>query len=67
MIVQARMSSARLPNKVLYKINDKPLLKYLLERLKKVKDGEVLIACSKRSDDNKIAKFCHHNNITCFR
>ena len=36
-IIQARLSSKRLPKKVLLKVNDKPLLKFLIERVKRSK------------------------------
>ena len=36
-IVQCRYNSTRLPGKILKKVLDKPLLQYLIERLKKTK------------------------------
>ena len=36
-IIEARMTSKRLPGKVLKKVEDKPMLKYLIERLDLVK------------------------------
>ena len=35
--LQARTNSKRLPGKVLKKINDKPLLSFVIDRLKKTK------------------------------
>ena len=34
-IVQARMNSNRLPGKILMKVNNKPMIDYLINRLKK--------------------------------
>ena len=36
-IIQARMNSKRLPGKVLLKVNNKTMLEYLIERVKKSK------------------------------
>ena len=36
-IIEARMTSSRLPGKVLMEINKKPVLWYLIRRLKKIK------------------------------
>ena len=36
-IVEARMSSSRLPGKVLLKANNKPMLEHLIDRLKSIK------------------------------
>lgn len=47
LIIQARMSSQRLPNKVLTLVNGKPLLQYLLERLDKCSTiDKIIIATS---------------------
>ena len=47
-IIQARMSSKRLPGKVLKKINNKPLLKHLIDRVK----------LSKKNKENYSNNFC---------
>ena len=52
-IVQARMTSSRLPGKVLKRVLDKPLLEYELERLSRVRemDGLVVATTVNREDD----------------
>ncbi len=67
-IIQARMSSQRLPGKVLQKVSGKPLLGYLLERLERVKeaDGLVLVTSAEESD-NPVALFCKEKGTACFR
>ena len=67
-ILQARMSSTRLPWKVLKKINDKSLLEYEVERIKKSKlINKLVIATSNDISDDKIELFCKDNFIECFR
>ncbi|MBI4356622.1 MAG: hypothetical protein HY559_01900 [Gammaproteobacteria bacterium] len=67
-IVQARMSSKRLPGKVLYLIHGKSLLQYLLDSLKQVKKLETIIVTTsiERSDD-PIFEFCEQSGIACWR
>ena len=43
-IIQARLGSTRLPGKVLMEIEGKPLIGYLLERLKKTKADKIILA-----------------------
>ena len=58
-IIQARMSSKRLPGKVLKKINNLTLLELIVQRLKKIKDIEkIYIATSNQKSDKKIINFC---------
>ncbi len=46
-IIQARMGSTRLPDKVLRKIGDKPMIQLLLERLSLSKMiDEIIVATS---------------------
>ena len=67
-IIQARMSSKRFPGKVLYPMNGKPLMMYLLERLRQCFgiDG-ILVATSQDTSDDAVENFCKANNILCFR
>ena len=67
-IVQARMSSERLPGKVLREANGKPLLKYVMERLAKSKllDG-MLVATSTDKTDDPITQYCKKENVEYFR
>lgn len=66
--VQARMSSTRLPGKVLKPVLGKPLLTYLCERLKRVSNANVFrILTSKEKEDDVIANYCIENGISYFR
>jgi spore coat polysaccharide biosynthesis protein SpsF len=67
-IIQARMSSSRLPGKVLIDIAGKPLLQHMLERVQKAKylDGVVIATTTDPSDD-VLEQFCQDHNLPCFR
>ena len=66
-IVQARMNSKRFPGKVLYNISGKPLLQYLIERLKCCKGlDEIIVATSNEKTDRPIAQFCKEQKIDCY-
>src|SRR5260221_289500 len=66
--VQARMGSTRLPGKVLRPVLDIPLLGYLIERLKRVKEAQTfVILTSIDPQDDVIASFCKKNAVPCFR
>jgi len=67
-LVQVRMSSKRLPGKVLYHVSGKPLLQYLMDRLSQCREiDDVIICTSTDPTDNPIADFCEKEKITCFR
>lgn len=67
-VIQARMSSTRLPGKVMLPILGKPLLIRMLERVNSAKlVGEVIVATSNNHDDDEIEKLCVDNNFICFR
>jgi spore coat polysaccharide biosynthesis protein SpsF len=67
-IIQARMSSRRLPGKVLLKVGGKPLLQYLLERLGHCRrlDG-VLVATSVEKSDTPVWDFCRDHGVPAVR
>jgi spore coat polysaccharide biosynthesis protein SpsF len=67
-IVQARMTSSRLPGKVLYEVAGKPMLQYLLERLEQCNclDASV-VATSVDDSDTPIAKYCRQHGVSCHR
>lgn len=67
-ILQARMNSTRLPNKVLKKVNDKELLAYECERiLQSKKIDKLIIATSEEVNDDVIENFGQEYNIEVFR
>ncbi len=67
-IIQARMSSTRLPGKVLKKIADKPMLFHEIERVKQAKLIDEIIVATGDNDSNKpIIDFCKENRIECFQ
>ena len=66
-ISQARMGSTRLPSKVLKTIQDKPLLQYHIERLKKVTHiDKLIIATTNLPQDKAIISFCQQHDVAYF-
>lgn len=58
-IVQARMTSTRLPGKVLMPIANRPMLSYQLERLRRATQAErIVIATTTNAADDPIVDFC---------
>ena len=67
-IIEARMSSSRLYGKVLMKVNRKPLLLHLIDRIKKAKKiDKIIVATTTNPNDQKIVQFCKKNRIKFFR
>lgn len=67
-IVQARMTSSRLPGKVLKPVLGKPLLEYQIERLQQVKlANEIVIATTTNNTDQPIIDLCDRLAISTFR
>lgn len=67
-IIQARMSSTRLPGKVLKKITDKPMLSHILHSLKYSKTlDHIVVATTKKKTDDKIAELCKKMKVSVFR
>lgn len=67
-IIQARVSSSRLPGKVLKPLLDKPMIVNVFERVSKSKMiQEVIIATSEDVSDNKLVECCRQYNIPCYR
>lgn len=67
-IIQARMTSARLPGKVLISIAGKPILERVYERVSQCKYlNKVIIATSEHSSDDQIEQFCYSRGFLCYR
>ena len=67
-ILQARTSSSRLPNKVLLPILGKPMLSRQITRMNNVKTPhKLIIATSDQQSDDAIERLCQELNVTCFR
>ena len=66
--IQARMGSTRLPGKVLKEVLGRPLLDYLIERLKQARElDDTVILTSKEVSDDPIVRFCDEKMVPCFR
>jgi len=68
-ILQARMSSSRLPGKVMRILDGKnPLIYYVIEQMKNCKKvDKVIVATSDNKEDDVIEKFVSNLGIDCFR
>lgn len=67
-IIQARMGSTRLPEKVLQNIGDKPMLWHVYERAKCASlIDDVVVATSTEPADDEVASFCEQRDIQYFR
>ena len=67
-VIQARMSSSRLPGKVLMPIAGKPLLWHIVHRLGLCRTVDtVVVATSTDSRDDAIEAFCVEQRVRCVR
>lgn len=67
-IIQARMSSSRLPGKVLLDIAGQPMLARVVQRARRSRWASlVVVATSTEPEDDPIASFCDRLSIPCFR
>lgn len=67
-IIQARMTSTRLPGKVLKSVMGKTLLEYQIERLRRVKSvNEIVVATTTNHIDLAIVELCDKLKVACFR
>jgi len=67
-IIQARMSSARLPGKVLLELAGKPMLQRVIERVQAAPGSDVVaVATSTDASDDAISAFCKGFGVRCVR
>ncbi len=67
-IIQARMTSRRLPGKVLAEVHGRPMMQYLLERVERCAELDgVVVATSTDPSDDPIESFCAERGVDCFR
>lgn len=67
-IMQARMTSTRLPGKVLAPILGRPMLAFQIERMRRVREAdELLIATTTNATDQPIVDFCLQHGVRFLR
>jgi len=67
-IIEARMTSTRLPGKILLPILGKPMLELLIERLKRAKLlDQILVATTQNHSDDVVEQLTHRIDVGCFR
>lgn len=67
-VILSRYSSSRLPGKALMKIDGKPVLMYIIERLTQIlQKKDIIIATSDEPTDDVIEQFALKNGVDCFR
>ena len=67
-IIQARSSSSRLPNKVLKPLAGQPMIWHIVQRARACENvGHVVVATSVEPSDDALARFCAQADIECYR
>lgn len=67
-IVQARMTSTRLPGKVLREVAGKPLLEYQIERLRRARlADQIVVATTVNAADEPIVALCQRMSVPVWR
>ena len=67
-IIQARMSSARLPGKVLRELAGQPMLGHVYARLARAKRlSNIIVATSEEPSDEAICAYCNAQAIPHYR
>ncbi len=67
-LITGRLKSTRLPKKLLLKINEKEIIYYMIERLKKVGAIDKIVICtSVNNEDDPLEALANEYGIGCFR
>lgn len=67
-VVQARMTSSRLPGKALIPLRGRPVLGLILARLARARRiDSVIVATSSEPSDDILARWCEDQGVACFR
>lgn len=67
-VIQARLTSTRLPKKVLAQLGDKVLIDHLIDRVKEAKQvDEVVVAIPNNELNNELAKHLSKKEVICIR
>ena len=67
-IIEARMTSTRLPGKHMLPVFGKPMLELLIERLKRANVlDQIVVATTQNSMDDVIEELAHRLGVGCFR
>ncbi len=67
-IIQARMTSTRLPGKVLVDIAGKPAIAWMLDRLRAAREiDRIVVATTVNATDDPVAGFCRNAGVDVFR
>ena len=66
-IIQARMTSSRLPGKALKPLFGKPALEWMIERVKQSKVDEIIVAMPNTPNEQPIAKLCQRLGVQVYR
>lgn len=67
-IIQARLSSSRLPRKVALDIHGKCLLERVIGQVRRARTvDEIVVATSTSPDDEVVERICHRLSVDCYR
>src|SRR3989339_1605630 len=67
-VILVRMGASRFPGKVMKDILGKPVLGYLLERIKKTTMiDDIVVATSVNKENDAIDFYCKKEGVNCFR
>lgn len=67
-IVQGRMASSRLPDKILKDIDGKPMLAWVVDQASKARRiDQVVVATTTDESDDAVEAFCQARGIACYR
>ena len=66
-IIEARTGSSRLPNKVIAEIEGKPMIFYVIDRIKQIKSVEqIILATTQEENDKILTEIAKQNSIGSF-
>jgi spore coat polysaccharide biosynthesis protein SpsF len=67
-IIQARMTSSRLPGKVLASLAGRPMLAQQLARVKRMSSiDDIVVATTINADDDPVVALCRELHVGCYR